>query len=439
MNTPICDFVNQYIKNDTTRLHMPGHKGKGPLGFEQMDITEVFGADSLFHASGIIRKSEENASSLFDSFKTYYSTEGSSHLIRSMLLIARGGDKDGYVLAARNAHSSFISACALIDLEVKWLLGKSSYLSCELTPQDLEKALTCVDKMPFCVYVTSPDYLGNTLDIKGLSEVCHRYGVMLLVDNAHGAYLRFLEKSEHPINLGADMCCDSAHKTLPALTGGAYLHISKNAAHLAKDAKDSMALFASSSPSYLTLCSLDKLNSYLAGEYRSDLSGFICKVSKTKEQISSYGYTLVGNERLKITIAAKEYGYLGTELGKILHENNILCEFCDKDFLVLMVTPSNGEGDLDKLACVLGDIPKREPISKAMPAPCLSERKMSIKDAILSDKEEISIDDAEGRTLASLSVACPPAVSVIVAGEIFDKAAIEACRYNEIYTVKVVK
>lgn len=271
MNTPIYDFVSKYINDDITRLHMPGHKGKGPLGFEKMDITEVFGADALYQASGIIKESEDNAAHLFDSYKTFYSTEGSSHLIRTMLFLASRGKTDGYILAARNAHSAFASACALIDLEVRWIECEDSYLSCNLTPEKLEKALTCVDKAPFCVYVTSPDYLGNMLDIRGLSQVCHKHGTLLLVDNAHGAYLRFLEKSKHPINLGADMCCDSAHKTLAALTGGAYLHISKNAAQFADGAKDALALFASTSPSYLTLCSLDKLNAYLATDYRKEL------------------------------------------------------------------------------------------------------------------------------------------------------------------------
>ena len=89
MNTPICDFVKKYCDSDVTRVHMPGHKGKSQLGFEKFDITEVYGADSLYFANGIIKESEENATSLFESGKTLYSTEGSSQCIRAMLHLAK--------------------------------------------------------------------------------------------------------------------------------------------------------------------------------------------------------------------------------------------------------------------------------------------------------------------------------------------------------------
>jgi arginine/lysine/ornithine decarboxylase len=123
-------------------------------------------------------------------------------------------------------------------------------------------------RKPCAVYVTSPDYLGNQQDLAGLSAVCAARGIPLLVDNAHGAYLHFLPQPAHPLDLGATACCDSAHKTLPVLTGGAYLHIAKNAPErYARDAKRAMALFGSTSPSYLILQSLDRANAYLAGGY----------------------------------------------------------------------------------------------------------------------------------------------------------------------------
>ena len=124
-------------------------------------------------------------------------------------------------------------------------------------------------KRPFGVYITSPDYLGGVQDIAALAEVCKDFGVPLLVDNAHGAYLRFLPQGgQHPIALGAAMCCDSGHKTLPVVTGGAYLHLGKNAPIQDEAAvRNALALFGSTSPSYLILQSLDKCNQVLSEGY----------------------------------------------------------------------------------------------------------------------------------------------------------------------------
>ena len=124
MDTPILDFVRQYADSDTVRFHMPGHKGRNKLGCEQWDITEVKGADALYEAEGIIARSEENATALFGSQRTLYSTEGSSQCIRAMLYLAITNRRAGtapVVVAARNVHKSFVYAAALLDIEVAWL------------------------------------------------------------------------------------------------------------------------------------------------------------------------------------------------------------------------------------------------------------------------------------------------------------------------------
>ena len=190
---------------------MPGHKGIGALGCESADITEIDGADSLYEAHGIIRESEENASALFGC-PTFYSAEGSSLAIRAMIylavLAAREEDpaRPPIVFAARNCHKTFVSAAALLDIDVRWLYPETggNYLSCTVTPQALDAALDAAEIKPAAVYITSPDYLGSIADVAGLAAVCHRRGTLLLVDNAHGAYLRFLPVSRHPVDLGAD-------------------------------------------------------------------------------------------------------------------------------------------------------------------------------------------------------------------------------------------
>ncbi|MBO4983313.1 MAG: aminotransferase class I/II-fold pyridoxal phosphate-dependent enzyme [Clostridia bacterium] len=437
MKTPICDFINEYIDKDIIRLHMPGHKGKSFLGFEKYDITEFTGADSLYDANGIIKESELNATKLFGSEQTLYSCEGSSLCIRAMLYLAKMNSKSSYVFAGRNAHSSFISACALNDLEVMWLFPNSdeSYLSCTITGEILEKALGSVDNLPCCVYVTSPDYLGNMCDISALSRVCKKYGVPLLVDNAHGAYLRFLNNDLHPITMGADMCCDSAHKTLPVITGGAYLHISKNAPSLFKEqGKGALALFGSTSPSYLILASLDNANKLLSNGYGKKIND----IARELKRFEKYSYIKI-NEPLKLTIEASKIGHRGQDFAKILENNGIMCEFYDKDFCVLMVTPENDISHLDHLEKVFAQIEIKEDISKKNNTLIPPERKMSIRKAIFSKRTRVPIEKALGRTLASPNITCPPAVSLIVCGEEFNESIINLCKSYGINSCYVVE
>jgi len=422
---------------------MPGHKGVGSL-CESLDITEIAGADSLFEANGIIRESEKNASALFGS-ETFYSTEGSSLCIRAMVymlsLYAKEIGRKPLILAGRNAHKTFLSALALTDTDVFWIYPKKyeSYLSCSVTASELEDIFKSSSELPIAVYLTSPDYLGNFSDIAGVAEVCHKYGVLLCVDNAHGAYLKFLSPSKHPIDLGADICCDSAHKTLPALTGSAYLHVSKNAPEsFSREAKNALCLFASTSPSYLLLESLDKTNAYLEG-HAERLNAFLPLLDSLREELCANGYALIENEELKITIDAKAYGYYGDELADILYKNGIVCEFADRDHLVMMFTPENSSSDIDKVKKALTSIEKKEALVNAPKEFFAPVRAMSVREAVFSPQERLPIYECEGRVLASASVPCPPAVPIVVSGEIIDKNAIELFEYYGIDSCVVVK
>ncbi len=444
INTPICDFVRNYAESKKTRMHMPGHKGSGVLGVEALDITEISGADSLYEANGIIKESENNASSLFGAH-TFYSTEGSSQCIRAMLHLAKTQawlqKKHLYVWATRNVHKTFLSAVALLNIDIEWLYGtdEESYLSCSLSPDGLEKMLQKAPYLPSALYLTSPDYLGNVADIASIAEVCHRWGVLLLVDCAHGAYLRFLPDSLYPTDLGADMCCSSAHKTLPVLTGGAYLHISKRAdASLVDAAKNSLVLFGSTSPSYLILQSLDAANAYLAENCRENLSRTVARLDELKKRLASHGYCLVGNEPLKITLATKSFGYTGVDFAAHLRENGIECEFADQDFVVLMPPTDVGTEELAHIETVATSLAQKEPITVSPPALAKSENALRIAYALLWPSETVAIEDSVGRILASPSVSCPPAVPIVLCGERIDEAAVSAFRYYGVEKLRVV-
>ena len=438
MRTPIYDFVRSYAESKNARFHMPGHKGRGKLGLESYDITEISGADSLFEAEGIIKESERCASELFGS-DTYYSTEGSSLAIRAMLYLAtrRGGS----VIAPRNVHKSFVSAAALIGFDCVWLGGDGSYLTAEVSAEDIERAILS-EKSVAAVYITSPDYLGNMLDVSAIAAVCHAHGVLLLVDNAHGAYLNFTEPSSHPIALGADICADSAHKTLPTLTGGAYLHISKNAPpELSLLAKDALALFASTSPSYLILSSLDLTNEYISEGFGKRLSALSHIVRELRSALAECGFEVLAGDRvepLKLTVFTKSYGYFGTELAGMLSKGGIECEFSDPDLVVFMISPENTGEELLRLGGALLELPRRAPIADLPPKRLECERRISVRDAVMARSERVKRSEALGRILSHASFGCPPAVPVVLPGEVIDEVALAALEYYGIDELCVV-
>lgn len=445
MKTPIYDFVKSYADSGVSRFHMPGHKGNGPLGCEALDITEIKGADVLCEAEGIIGESENNASRLFGTAHSFYSTEGSTLAIKAMLAIVCADTpcaERPLILAARNVHKAFLCAAALLDIDIEWIYPEDfvHITTCHIDAAALDSAIKRAGRVPQAVYITSPDYLGQTADIAALAEVCHANSLPLLVDNAHGAYLAFDTPCSHPIALGADMCCDSAHKTLPVLTGGAYLHISKNAEpeYLSR-AREAMSLFASTSPSYLILQSLDLCNDYLENNFKDELSVCKARVAAIKERIASFGFSLLESEPLKIVVNAAASGYTGDELAELLRARGIECEFADGEFLVLMASPKNTEADFERLERAFENIAPKAALHESNDLLERAERKLSVREAVFVAKETVSVDDAFGRICAELAISCPPAVPVAVCGEVITDNTVALLKKYGVEKIKVVK
>jgi arginine/lysine/ornithine decarboxylase len=248
-----------------------------------------------------------------------------------------------------------------------------------------------------------------------------------------------LKESLLPIDLGADIGCDSAHKTLPVLTGGAYLHLSAFMENtIGAQVKDALMLFGSTSPSYLILQSLDAANVYMA-DYRARLQRLLPLIDKLKERLIGQGYSLYGNEPLKLTICTKSYGYTGNAFADMLRKQNLEPEFADPDHIVLLLSAHMSEEMLDKLDKVLCTIPHLPFVEERMPDFVPAERVSSVREAMMSPSETLPAKECIGRVLAVPTVGCPPAVPILVCGEKIDEHALKCFDYYGIDRCCVVK
>ncbi len=423
MKTPICDFLEEYTSENRLRLHMPGHKGEFPH-----DITEIYGADSLYESdSGIIGQSEKIAAGIFGAAKTCYSCGGSTLAIQTALALLKAkGCKT--IAAPRSAHRSLVSAVALLRLDIKWLYPKE-YMSADV---DYDAAsLQGADAL----FVTNIDYYGGTWKFI-------KPDIPLVVDNAHGAYLKFVDKHRfgteylHPLELGFPlMSAESAHKTLPVLTGGAYLHFAKGADF--SRAKEMMAAFGSSSPSYLILESLDRFNGMIASDL--NLVNRACEsVAALKADLKTAGVPLIKSDHLRICINARVCGYDGFKYAELLRQNGVECEFADDNRVVLLFSSVTTEEDCERTDIALKLMPIRKPLAPIKYPMIRPSADMPAYEALFRSSKRVPTDNAIGEVCAELCAPCPPGVPPVMPGEIIDHDAADALKIFGVKTVAVV-
>lgn len=444
METPIYNFLIEYSKKNFLRAHMPGHKGISPvpelMNLYSFDITEISGADSLFEADGIIRKSEQNASLLFGTEETVYSCGGSTLCIQAMLYLMK--QENRRVIAGRTVHKAFLNACILLGIEVTWIYPKeeNGILSGKFDPTDFEKALRDIKDQPCCVYITSPDYLGNMADIESLAKVSHRHNAPLLVDNAHGAHLAFFRDNIHPMALGADLCCDSAHKMLPCLTGCAYLHTS-NKKYKGR-LKGAMSMFGSTSPSYLMLLSLDLCNVFLQNEAKKNIERVIKTIEEMKKLLQNKYIFTGGRDPFHIVIDTASMGICGKDLAKVLERLDCFAEYVGTEAVVLLLSAAEKAENLVRLYNALQQCSgfiKSENTAQKPPAFTQPSVMMNMREAALAESKIIPVENAVGRICAGVRVPCPPAVPIVISGEVIDQSTADVLRFYNINEIEVVK
>ena len=439
---PLHLAVQEYLNQERARFHIPGHKGNSGPGLE-WDITEVEGCDSLYNPQGPILALEKQLAKLYGARRTLLSAGGGTLCVQAMLALAcRPGQK---LVASRGLHSSAVNTMALLDLEPVWIYPDDSagpWFAGRYTPQAVEEALkACPDAA--AVYITSPDYFGVISDIQGISQVCKARGVPLLVDNAHGSHLKFMPddlKLSHPIDCGASICCDSMHKTLPAMTGGALLHIADER-YLA-DAKERMALFGSTSPSYPILLSCEEAASYAAcGQAKRDYRWATEAVFRIGDRLRAMGMAMPEGvcDPARLSVAFGSQGWTGQQVGEYLRQRKVEPEYVSQTACVLMAGGYNRLGDLVRLQNAVREIPQGKPTPPpSMEMPRL-ERACSIREAVFAPGKSVTVRRAAGRVVAQVVVPCPPGVPVVMPGERLDKEAAALLAARGIQRIRVME
>lgn len=445
-NTPLKRALDEYIRQDYARLHMPGHKGVSISPFGELmayDVTEVEGTDSLFEDDGPLKELEEIFTRLYDTKGTVMSAGGSTLCIQAMLrMVAK---KEGRILAGRNIHAAAVNAMALLGLEPVWVYPnrkQEERLIGEISPDEIrsvlekEKQAGTLDSL-CAVYVTSPDYFGVMSDIRSIAQIAHEYGLPLLVDNAHGAHLHFLKEEYHPMQLGADLCCDSLHKTMPALTGAALLHTSD--AKYCPQMKDAMTVFGSTSPNYLIMLSMDSTAAFLMQDGAERIQQTVTRCEELRQKAREKGFVLPQHcDPMRLTLPLAGTGWDAQNFRKLLRKHKIMEEYLSDSGCVLLFSPFNREEDFKRTEALLDEVLiQKQPFTAFPIVP--SEKVMSLREAFLSPKESVPVEKAEGRIAAQVKITCPPGIPLVMPGERLHKEIIKILKNSGIFVIDVVK
>lgn len=420
METPIYQALTNILSKDASRFHMPGHKGRDYFGLFggviQYDITEIEGADSLYEAGAAILRCEERLADYYGAKRSLISCQGATLCIQTMLALVRSRGRR--LVIGRNAHVSAANAMAVLDYEPVWVYPSTDSITGvtgAITPEQVEAALRLQEDVA-AVYITSPNYYGVFSNITAIAAVCSRYHVPLLVDNAHGAHLK-AAGYPHPIMQGAAMCCDSAHKTLPVITGGAYLHIAQG--EYIESAKETMAVFGSTSPSYLIMLSLDTCLSYLDDTAEKDFHNLRSRIEALDQLALQKGFTPIPDERdhTRLLLCGYHLGYSGEQLAAHLRAFKIEPEYVGENTIVLLPSPFNSEQDFERLTAAMKAIERNGKIPAAVLPQIQAPVQCGPREAFLANKQVVPVQRSLGKVVAANKSSCPPGVPVVYCGE----------------------
>lgn len=447
-NKNLYSALSEYADTNMYPFHMPGHKrNTNMLGVSfpfNMDITEIDGFDNLHDANGILRDITDKAKKLFHSEHSYMLINGSTcGILAAVRTVTQYGNE---IIIARNCHKAVYNGCALNNLKMHFIYPPqdiSSGVCGSVTAESVRNAIKSHPKAK-AVVITSPTYEGVISDIESIAQTAHDFGIPLLVDNAHGAHQIFCSfcKGE-PVSEGADIVISSLHKTLPSLTQTAIAHINGSLVD-AKMFERQLAIFETSSPSYILMASIDNCLDFLLNskekfeKYSNRLEDFSDSVKGLRHlTVLCHGNDSVNNHNFysfdmgKIVICTSGASMNGVELMQILRQKYCLeLEMSYPFYAVAMTSVCDTAKGFTRLSYALSEIDSTltQSCTKSLPLELPMPKHSGINPLELHDNNNISIENIEnsiGKVSDRYIYAYPPGVPIIIPGEIVDKETAE--------------
>ena len=436
----VLEFLMEHAARKPVSFHMPGHKGSALYRrfgygaflerFMDCDITEIPGADNLFQTEGVLKETQERYAKLYDAERSYLLINGTSGGILASILASV--PEGGKLVMARNCHKSVFNALTLGNIQPVYaypeMIREHGILG-EVTAEEIERTLL-EHPDAAAVILPSPNYYGICSDIQAIARIVHRHGKILIVDQAHGAHLKWLSKKENggagPVcaeEAGADLVINSIHKTLASFTQSAVLNLNSDRVDRYV-LEDKLQAVQSTSPSYLLMASLDisarlleEHEAVLMKEWNENLR-FFYEEAKTIPGIR----LIEGMDNLdasKININTAGLGISAAELENKLMERDIFSELTTGNILMLMTGIGNRRSDFERLLAALKEIGQEGPCPNTRAAGGNGGR-MPAKAELFpvpKEKERIPLEEAEGRICASSIIPYPPGIPLICPGE----------------------
>lgn len=453
---PLANALQAWSARRIDALHTPGHKGRWrPPGMQAWlttrgaacDLPAMDATGNWFAAEGPVVEAERRYARACGAAETRFLVNGSTGGVHAMLLASVG--ENDVVLLSRHAHLSVFSGLVLTGAQPVYLRAEWSPAAGPLPPT-LDEIAHALEAHPRtrAVFITSPSYYGLGRSLASVAELCRRRGVLLLVDEAHGAHLPFLPKGYLPsaISQGADLVVQSAHKTLGSLVGTAVIHRPNGSRVGAERLQAALKLVSSTSPSYLLMASLDLCRQWLEGPgapalaaaadrattLREEINRLRPLIALTPERATALGDCQIDPLRLMVNVAAA--GLSGYEFERrLLEKYRLLGEFADRDNVAFVLGPFDSARTwtrllraLRRLAAECKGREQKTPSAEilSIPAPVVA---MTPREAFRRPAVTVKQAEATGRIAAETICQYPPGIPLIVQGELITDNVIAAC------------